>query len=128
MLDSIAIIILSASLSGLTTYFVGKLLIKDTKKGIIKQIPEILPELTGYFIDDLTDFLHTEEGAKMFYGIGALIGNGAKAGFGLTKKSGKFRWEDLLMQIAGQYIGFNPGQGEQTQPLNQSEPNLYAKG
>lgn len=104
MLESIPIILLSVALSGFTTYFVGKKLMNDTKKGIIKQIPEILPQITDFFIDDLTDFLHTEDGAKLVYSIGALIGNGARQGLGINAKGGKFKFEDILAQVAAGFI------------------------
>jgi hypothetical protein len=60
-----------------------------------------------------------EEIQKALYSIGALISQGAKGGFGLNKKSGKFSLQDLVLQIAGQYIG-----GKLEQPQS-SMPNLF---
>lgn len=53
---------------------------------------------------ELETWLNSENGQKAIYSIGAIIGNGAKSGFGLQTKGGKFKWQDLVGQIASQYI------------------------
>jgi len=50
------------------------------------------------------NWLNSEKGQKALYSIGALIGNGARTGIGLQTKTGKFKFQDLLGQIAGNYI------------------------
>lgn len=54
--------------------------------------------------NDLEAWLNSEKGQKAIYSIGAIIGNGAKTGFGLKTKGGKFKWQDLAGQIIGNYV------------------------
>lgn len=54
--------------------------------------------------NDVGKWLNSETGQKALYSIGALIGNGARTGIGLQTKTGKFKLQDLIGQIAGQYI------------------------
>lgn len=42
---------------------------------------------------------------QALYQIGGLVGNGAKIGFGMQQKTGKFRWQDMVVELAGQFIG-----------------------
>ncbi len=63
-------------------------------------------------------WLNSETGQKAIFQIGAIIGNGAKAGLGMTTKSGKFRWQDLAGQVLSQWI---QGRMPQTKAFNQPE-------
>jgi len=53
---------------------------------------------------EIQAWLNSENGQKALFTIGAIIGNGAKSGFGLTQKTGKFKMEDLIGQIVGNYV------------------------
>jgi len=57
-------------------------------------------------IEDFLSELAVNEGLqKNLYTLGALVGNGAASGAGLQKRSGKFGWNDIIMQIAANYLG-----------------------
>jgi len=72
-------------------------------------------------IDLITDeVMKNEEMQKKVYSIGALIGSGIASGAGLQKKGGKFSLQDLVMQVAGQWIQGHIKQGParaQDEPL-----------
>ena len=53
----------------------------------------------------------------MLFGIGAMLGNGIKSGVGITKGTGKFKWQDIIGQIASQFImqKFQPQQQPEQQ-------------
>jgi hypothetical protein len=55
--------------------------------------------------------------------MGAIAAQGAKTGFGLQKTGGKFRWEDLIGQIAGNFLTKKFGMGE-TQQQPQTEETM----
>ena len=40
----------------------------------------------------------------MVYSIGVIMAQGAKQGFGISGKSGKFKWQDLIGQAAGGFL------------------------
>jgi hypothetical protein len=67
--------------------------------------------------EDAKEWLASEQGAKFVYSVGALLAQGFKGGMGIQKQGGKFSFEGLLMNIAGQFLGkkFGVG-GEQQQP------------
>lgn len=94
-------IILSIAIPLVSTVIGGTLVMKLAKNSLKTEI---------------LDYLHTEEGAKMLYAIGALLGNGAKAGLGFNIKGGKFKWQDLLGEIAGGFIKKTFGIEEQGSP------------
>lgn len=54
--------------------------------------------------NEVIDFISSEDGQKFIYGLGALAAQGAKAGFGLTKRGGQFGFKDLIMGIAGKWL------------------------
>lgn len=58
--------------------------------------------------ESLTNFLTTvqndEELQKALYTIGGIIGQGAKAGFGVAPKTGRFKWQDLIVDLGTQYL------------------------
>jgi len=79
-----------------------------------------IEELQYETIDEIKAWLRTEEASKLIFSIGALIGNGAKSGFGLNQKSGKMKWQDLAMQIAGGFLQkWLPGVQAEGQPQTQ---------
>ena len=80
---------LTVIMTPLLTYFVAKKVANDTINNVK---------------DDVFDYLQTENGAKMLFGIGAMLGNGIKSGVGLQKSTGKFKWQDIIGQIASQFI------------------------
>ena len=80
---------LTVIMTPLLTYFVAKKVANDTINNVK---------------DDVFDYLQTENGAKMLFGIGAMLGNGIKSGVGITKGTGKFKWQDIIGQIASQFI------------------------
>ena len=86
----------------LLTYFVAKKVANDTINNVK---------------DEVFDYLQTENGAKMLFGIGAMLGNGIKSGVGLQKGTGKFKWQDIIGQIASQFImqKFQPQQQPEQQ-------------
>lgn len=60
------------------------------------------------FLDEILEELiksiaNNEELQKNIYAIGGLIGNGAKNGLGIAPKSGRFKWQDLIGELA---VGF----------------------
>jgi len=70
---------------------------------------------------ELLNYIGTEDGAKMLYAIGALLGNGAKAGLGFNIKGGKFKWQDLLGEIAGGFIKKTLGIQEEGAPQEEQQ-------
>lgn len=71
---------------------------------ISKKAEKIVEKTKIELKDELEDWLNSENGQKALFSIGALIGNGAKSGFGLNARSGKYKPQDLLAQIAAQFI------------------------
>lgn len=113
MIQTVLTMCVTAFVSGVTTYIVGKQLLKDTKKDLKKQVLEAAPGIIDYLIDEVEGYVASPEGAKVIYSIGGLIGNGAAKGFGVTGSRGKFKFEDILGQIAGGFVqryltGSNP--------------------
>lgn len=62
-----------------------------------------------YIKNEVETWLNSEKGQKALFQIGAIIGNGAKAGIGLESRGGKFKLQDLIGQIAMQYFTGNQG-------------------
>ena len=93
---------LTVVMTPLLTYFVAKKVANDTINNVK---------------DDVFDYLQTENGAKMLFSIGAMLGNGIKSGVGITKGTGKFKWQDIIGQIASQFImqKFQPQQQPEQQ-------------
>lgn len=111
MLDSI-IVFLSAvigSLSGVVGAYV--MLKKYGKSDVFIEILE----------DFVTDLSENAEMQKRIYIIGGILGNGIRQGVGIGKTKGKFKLEDLIMQVIGGYIQ-NKVMPQQTQgqetPIN----------
>ena len=100
-MDELLIIGLNALITGISVLIGGRILWKWSKRDMKEEV---------------IDYIQSEEGAKMLYTIGAMVGNGAKSGFGLSRKGGKFGFQDLLMQVVGKYIGGTIGGQEQAAP------------
>ena len=50
-------------------------------------------------------FNEDEEMQKSLYQIGGILGQGVKGGMGIsTPKSGRFKWQDLVAELAGQWF------------------------
>jgi len=96
MWEYIAISALSSSIGALVTYGIVKNTFSDD--AILEKIQVITDEIMK----------NTEMQQKM-YAIGSLIGSGIASGTGLQKKGGKFGLQELIMQIAGQWIGQKMG-------------------
>lgn len=104
MIESILISALTMACGGLMTYVIGK---KLTSTNRILDISDVL-------IDEITQ---NAEMQKKLYLVGVLIGNGIKAGVGLSKGRGKFKLEDLIGNAIGQMF-FKGGQGQEQQQMD----------
>jgi len=102
---------------------VGYLLLKRLRKEAISVAFEIIETKQEELMQSGQDLLNSEEGQKLLYSIGALIGNGAMAGTGLKKKSGKFQWQDLAAQVVGSFIQKKVG----INPIPQNNPQIDRK-
>jgi hypothetical protein len=94
---------LSALITGLTVFISGWVMFKIGENHIKNEV---------------IDFMSSEEGQKFIYGLGALAAQGAKAGFGLNQRGGKFGFKELIMGIAGKWLersGLMGAQEEQPQ-------------
>lgn len=97
----------------LSLFFIKKLL-KNT-------IPIIIAEQKALLKHDLEEWLNSEKGTKALYGIGALVAQGAKDSLPFISKGGKFKWQDLVGQIAGKaaskFLGVNIDEQKEPQAL-----------
>lgn len=75
-------------------------------------------------------WLNSESGQKAIYSIGAIIGNGAKAGIGIKTSGGKFKFENLIAEIAGRFIQdrISPNIPQESQVLNNKTPDKISFG
>jgi hypothetical protein len=88
---------------------------------------KILNDKVSEFLEDFTDRLsNDEEYQKRIYTIGGIFAQGAIAGSGLTPKTGKFKFNDLIGQLASQFLGKiftgNPNQSVPEKPGEWIEP------
>ena len=62
----------------------------------------IFEEIASNIIDNIAN---SEEMQRNLFQIGGIIAQGAKTGFGITApaKGGKFTWQNMLMEIVGEY-------------------------
>lgn len=102
---------LSALITGLTVFISGYVMFHIGKNNVK---------------DEIYDFLESEEGQKLIFGVGALIGNGAKAGLGLAKTGGKFGIKELVMGIAGKWLERSGILNQEEQP-QQQKPEIEWK-
>jgi len=75
----------------------------------------------GYLVKITDELLgevgNNQEFQRKIYLLGGLLGSGVRSGIGLQKSGGKRSWQDLAIQIAGDYLlkkqpsqGVQPGQ------------------
>lgn len=130
MHEYIFVMLGTAVISGITTYIVGKRLLRETKTDLKQQILDVTPDLIDFLLGEVEHYIASPEGAKVIYSIGGLIGNGAKQGLGLTSGRGKFKFEDILAQIAGGFIQrYVPAMGRAASTGSKSENrNTNKKG
>lgn len=88
--------LLSAVITGLS-FIIGYILVSKKADSLIKNTKK---ELKG----EAEAWLNSEKGQKALYTIGVLVGNGVKGGFGIKKGKGKFKFEDIIGQIASRWI------------------------
>jgi len=94
-----------SGLFGIISMILGIIIIKKTVKNMIFDVAdELINEQIDIRKADVEKWINSETGQKAFYSVGALIGNGAKAGIGLNTRGGKFKIEDIIAQIAGSFI------------------------
>jgi len=74
-------------------------------------------------VEDIVDgLLSNEENQKKLFALGGLIGQGIKTGVGINPRtSGKFKFQDIITQIIGGYLGL--GQQQQNQPQTGQAPS-----
>lgn len=75
-----------------------------------------------------------EELQKLLYQVGGILGSGVRSGVGIAApKTGRFKWQDLAMEIAGQWAqkaivnAANPSPSPQPQPLPDSKEIITQK-
>lgn len=102
----------------LLTLIIGYWAIKRIKKEAISLINGIIIQQKATLKIELEAWLNSETGAKAIYSIGALAGSALMSGTGLQKKSGKFKWQDLLGEVAGEFLKKRIGLGGERQTLN----------
>lgn len=90
------------------------------KRWLENAIPDIINQEKADLRLEIEEWLNSEKGQKTLYMVGALIAQGAKDSLPFISKGGKFKWQDLIGQIAGKaaskFLGVElPGQ---EQPQN----------
>jgi len=89
-------------LSALLIYYIASKKVEKTIDFYKKQLK-----------DEAEKWINSETGAKALYGIGMMIGQGAKQSIGIGSTGGKFKWQDLLAQVGIQWAQKNlPGLGQ----------------
>jgi len=118
MFETVLDISLSAVMSLISALIVYFLLEKKAEKTIEKYKNQLKNEAEQW--------LNSDNGQKAIYSIGAIIGNGAKAGLGINARSGKFKIENLVGEIASKWIQerFIPQQQQQSQQKRSTSNNL----
>ena len=63
-------------------------------------------------------WLNSDKGKGVMFSVGALLSNGVKSGFGITKGKGKFSIESVIAEIAGSWakkkFGLGSAEGQNT--------------
>jgi len=83
---------------------IGYYVLKRVRKEAFSLVSEIICVEKGLIKGDLEKWLNSETAQKALYSIGGLIGNGAASGLGIQKGSGKFKWQNLVGDLATQFI------------------------
>ena len=110
---SAVIMVLSVFLSG---YVIAKMMARN--------IENLIETQKEYLTEDVNAWLQTENAQKLIYGVGVLIGNGAKQGLGLQSKGGKMKFEDLIMAGISTFIESKMS-GSTQREQKSTEKNLY---
>jgi len=104
------------------TFLIGSIVayfaLKRIRKETILLVYSIIAEEKASLKTELEAWINSETGQKAIYGIGALAGSGIMAGTGIQKKSGKFSWQNLLGEIAGDWIRKRTGFRGERETLN----------
>jgi len=112
--------------SPLIYFLLGSILayfaLKQLKKEAISTIYSIIEEQKASLKTELEAWINSDVGQKAIYGIGALAGSGIMAGTGIQKKSGKFSWQNLISEIAGDWIRKRARLGGERKILNTHKP------
>ena len=114
----------------LITLIGGYFLIKRLKKEAISIIGTIIDGEKALIKADLEGWINSDVGAKALYSLGGMVGAGAMAGTGLKKGSGKFKWQDLALEVASGFlkrnipqIGLNPDSPQNLKAKTDTIPN-----
>jgi len=83
---------------------IGYYVLKRARKEAFSLIGEIICVEKGLIKADLENWLNSETAQKALYQLGGLIGNGAASGLGIQKGSGKFKWQNLVGELATNFI------------------------
>lgn len=90
---------------------------------MVELIPSLILEQKAILKQEMEEWLNSEKGTKALYAIGALVAQGAKDSMPFISKGGKFKWQDLIGQIAGgaakKFFGLNMTEADQ-QPASQA--------
>jgi len=123
-METIVIILTATALAFLSGFLACFSVIWYIKK------EEIIEEIGYNFIESLS---RDEELMKSMYQIGGIIGSGVKGGIGLEtpqRRGGKFKWQDLAIDIASQFIQKsinNPSPSPEPLPLPSSQDIITKK-
>lgn len=105
----------------LLSFFIGYYLVS-------KKAEKLIESKEKQYKAALETWLNSETGAKALYAIGAMIGTGAKQSIGINTRGGKFKFKDILAQVAGNWISNNlPGIGAMNQNNPTQELNSKSK-
>ena len=117
LMDAFEILVSMTCLSVLIGIPLTVFFIKKTLKDIMELIPALILEQKAVLKHELEEWLNSEKGTKALYAIGALVAQGAKDSMPFISKGGKFKWQDLIGQIAGgaakKFFGLNTTEPDQ---------------
>jgi hypothetical protein len=97
--------LLAGLIGAVSTYVILKKMVQP-----MDIVEEILEEVT-----------QNTEMQKKIYFLGGILGNGLKAGIGLNKIGGKFKWEDMAGQLLGGWLQKTFLGGTEENPQQQGE-------
>jgi hypothetical protein len=110
IVDTIATALIAVSSGAIGAYVTSFLIIRKVKNGAVDMVLNFIEDISAEF----PKLLAKPEVQQFVYSIGVLVGNGAKSGVGLSTKTGKFKFEDLIGMAIGQLLPkILPGAGEQ---------------
>jgi len=103
MLD-MYVVLISGCIPLVLGSILGYFALKRLRIEAISIIGEIIDGEKALIKDEVEKWLNSEAGVKALHSIGSIIGNGAISGAGIPKTSGKFKWQNLIGDIASQFI------------------------